>query len=330
MSGSFNESNVRVRRNGIISTIADSQDGAHVDLATMAQALTTLQSKVSVLETRDNQMDELLQKLDILSKENEAQRKYIAQLESQLQKKILLPPAGPETAGAHVTMSEAASSSTATAVPSAAPANTWTTVAKRAQRKQVTLSPELLARRQAAAARIFQPVSGPQGFEYVYFPRGRKASPAELRKKLRLLGIDPRRVLDICFPAKAVVGILVHLQYKEELVSSLGKAKIQPLSGFDPLDPAHLGDPKFASAPEESRGLEMARIHAGHCEAALRYLRFPVAVAVSRVFLEQGWVSDEAVSEILKAKPDAPRRRHHDADFDDDMSISSGSISLGL
>ncbi|KAI8875324.1 hypothetical protein K501DRAFT_149100, partial [Backusella circina FSU 941] len=183
-------------------------------------------------------------------------------------------------------------------------------------------------RRQAAAARVFQPVSGPQGFEYVYFPRGRKATPTELRKKLRLLGVDTRRALDICFPAKAVVGILVHLQYKDELVSCLGKAKIQPIEDFDPLDPAHLGDPKFAAASNNERQYQMARIHADHCEAALRFLRFPVAVAVSREFLDQGWISDQAVSEILHAKKDAPRRPHHDDEMENIASTIHDVLRL--
>jgi hypothetical protein len=309
--------------NGTIPHVQESQPQGPVDLAALANALVTLQTKVATLETRSSQMDELLAKLDTLSKENEAQRKYIAELEARLSAtadSLSGPDTLRETAAPHASAPQS--------VPAAQPnatANTWTKVVKRNQRKQVTLSPELLARRQAAAARVFQPVSGPQGFEYLYFPRGRKASPTELRKKLRLLGVDTRRVLDICFPARSVVGILVHIQFKDELISCLGKAKIGLIENFDPLAPANLGDPKFANEPEETRAREMMGIHARHCEDALDFLRYPVAVAVARQFLALGWVTDEAVSEILSNKKDAPHRAHADADVADDMSVSSDS-----
>jgi hypothetical protein len=53
--------------------------------------------------------------------------------------------------------------------------------------------------------------------------------------------------------------------------------------------------------------------------------------AVARQFLALGWVTDEAVSEILSNKKDAPHRAHADADaadaadVADDMSVSSDS-----
>jgi hypothetical protein len=62
--------------NGTIPHVQESQPQGPVDLAALANALVTLQTKVATLETRSSQMDELLAKLDILSKENEAQRKF--------------------------------------------------------------------------------------------------------------------------------------------------------------------------------------------------------------------------------------------------------------
>jgi hypothetical protein len=70
--------------NGTIPHVQESQPQGPVDLAALANALVTLQTKVATLETRSSQMDELLAKLDTLSKENEAQRKYIAELEARL------------------------------------------------------------------------------------------------------------------------------------------------------------------------------------------------------------------------------------------------------
>ncbi|KAG1329547.1 hypothetical protein G6F61_015064 [Rhizopus arrhizus] len=50
-------------------------------------------------------------------------------------------------------------------------------------------------RRRAAAARGFQPVSGEQGFEYVYIPRSRRMTYTEARRRLSRLGVDSWRIL---------------------------------------------------------------------------------------------------------------------------------------
>ncbi|KAG0731890.1 hypothetical protein G6F23_014861 [Rhizopus arrhizus] len=68
--------------------------------------------------------------------------------------------------------------------------------------------------------------SAPRGFEYLYLNRKRKLSRAEVRRNLRLLGFDISRVLDICFPGPKVIGLLVHVQYKEEVISLLAAAKV--------------------------------------------------------------------------------------------------------
>ncbi|KAG1165141.1 hypothetical protein G6F35_018948 [Rhizopus arrhizus] len=70
----------------------------------------------------------------------------------------------------------------------------------------------------------------------------------EARHRLSRLGVDSWRILDVCYPAHSVVGLLVHLQYKPALLSLLEKAKIPTLDTFDPLDPDNLADPKFDSS----------------------------------------------------------------------------------
>ncbi|KAG1492523.1 hypothetical protein G6F52_013336 [Rhizopus delemar] len=136
-------------------------------------------------------------------------------------------------------------------------ASSWATVASRGSKSKL--------RRRAAAARGFQPVTGEQGFDYVYIPRSRKMSYTEARRRLGRLGVDTWRVLDVSFPAHSVVGLLVHLQYKPALVALLEKAKIKVLDQFDPLDPNHLADPAFASASLEVRQEKMAHISNERC-----------------------------------------------------------------
>lgn len=63
-------------------------------------------------------------------------------------------------------------------------------------------------KKRVAAARAFQsPASkGPQVFQYVYIGRSRKIIRSEVPS-----GIDTGRILDICFPASGVLGLLMHL-----------------------------------------------------------------------------------------------------------------------
>ncbi|KAG1387527.1 hypothetical protein G6F59_016362 [Rhizopus arrhizus] len=67
-------------------------------------------------------------------------------------------------------------------------------------------SPCIVSFTYSAAARGFQPVTGEQGFEYIYIPRSRKMTYTEARRRLGRLGVDTWRVLDVSFPAHSVVG----------------------------------------------------------------------------------------------------------------------------
>src|SRR6478735_2870053 len=199
-------------------------------------------------------------------------------------------------------------------VSSGTEASTWAVVAANGK-------PRNKVRRRLAAARGFQPVSGDQGFEYVYIPRSRRMSYSEARRRLSRLGVDNWRVLDVCFPAHSVAGLLVHLQYKPALLGLLERAKVPVLSDFDPLDPQHLADPTYASASMDTRLTAIATIVNERCSRTLERLRYPVAVAVSKFFLANAMVSDEAVSEVLSSKGDRPTIRRHRDDPVEDMAM---------
>ncbi|KAG1077143.1 hypothetical protein G6F42_025042 [Rhizopus arrhizus] len=199
-------------------------------------------------------------------------------------------------------------------VPSGTEASTWAVVAANGK-------PRNKVRRRLAAARGFQPVSGDQGFEYVYIPRSRRMSYSEARRRLSRLGVDNWRVLDVCFPAHSVAGLLVHLQYKPALLGLLERAKVPVLSDFDPLDPQHLADPTYASASMDTRLTAIATIVNERCSRTLERLRYPVAVAVSKFFLANAMVSDEVVSEVLSSKGDRPTIRRHRDDPIEDMAM---------
>ncbi|KAI9003058.1 hypothetical protein CLU79DRAFT_892656 [Phycomyces nitens] len=121
-----------------------------------------------------------------------------------------------------------------------------------AQFTELQLAPS--ARRVAASTRMFVLPSGPTGYKYVYIPRSRRLTHREVRQSLKTLGVESSRLLDITFPARGVVGILVHS------------------NDFDPLDPSHIADPKYAGCQFMTCSY-CCQLHHNRCLHALKYLR---------------------------------------------------------
>ncbi|KAG0850991.1 hypothetical protein G6F16_013986 [Rhizopus arrhizus] len=93
-----------------------------------------------------------------------------------------------------------------------------------------------------------------------------------IRRNLRLLGLDLSRVLDICFPGPKVIGLLVHVLYKEEVISLLSTAKVPLVDGFDPLDPVNLADPELQHLSLADKANECAELQFTRCSRALSRL----------------------------------------------------------
>jgi hypothetical protein len=159
-------------------------------------------------------------------------------------------------------------------------------------------------RKLAAAARPFQPITEPQGFQYIYIPRTRRMDRAEVRRRLRKLGMETFRILDITFPTRDVVGLLVHVQYMAYVLDTLTRAKVVPVTGFDPTDPKHLSDPRHSTLAETDRRTLATQIHRTRSIRALQFMKPPIAVAVGRQFLALGWIAEE----------DIPTQRYQDHD----------------
>ncbi|KAG1189687.1 hypothetical protein G6F70_009438 [Rhizopus microsporus] len=73
--------------------------------------------------------------------------------------------------------------------------------------------------RQETAARFLQPPSENQGFQYIYIPTKARVPIGQLRSRLRQLDINNSRILDIHYPTRNVVALLVHNDYASELKS---------------------------------------------------------------------------------------------------------------
>ncbi|KAG0753488.1 hypothetical protein G6F24_012967 [Rhizopus arrhizus] len=286
-----------------------------VTVQNLSHALEAVTARLSALEQLKLELETLRGENARLAETNESLSNEVASLRAQLAAQSAGVPTSTPSSNAALS-STAAPTGAKESVPSptlGTAASSWATVVSRSAKNKL--------RRRAAAARGFQPVSGEQGFEYVYIPRSRRMTYTEARRRLSRLGVDSWRILDVCYPAHSVVGLLVHLQYKPALLSLLEKAKIPTLDTFDPLDPANLADPKFDSVSAEERSHAISLINDDRSRKALERLRYPVAVSVSRYLLAQALVSDETVSEVLSVKEDRPKTIRHYDDMAEDMAL---------
>ncbi|KAI9325219.1 hypothetical protein BD770DRAFT_458520 [Pilaira anomala] len=72
------------------------------------------------------------------------------------------------------------------------------------------------------AVRAFSaPSTEKQGFSYVYYPVKSRISRKIQRSNLHALGVTNSRILDIHYPSRNVVALLVHNDYQDELINKL-------------------------------------------------------------------------------------------------------------
>ncbi|EIE81086.1 hypothetical protein RO3G_05791 [Rhizopus delemar RA 99-880] len=75
--------------------------------------------------------------------------------------------------------------------------------------------------RQEAAARFPQPPSDNQGFQSIYVPTKARVPIGQVRSRLRKLDINNNRILDIYYPDRNILTLLVHNDYAAELRQQL-------------------------------------------------------------------------------------------------------------
>ena len=252
-----------------------------------------LQQQVQQHEGLFKHIESLQEKIFSLEEINKHQAAEIERLQQVINSQA---PASDSQASANADGSSASSWAAAAAKPAvSSPVSSSAVPAKKARAPST--------KKRAAAARAFMSpgAKGPQGFKYVYLGRSRKINRSEVRSRLRRIGVDTGRVLDISFPASGVLGVLMHVQYVEQFTAVMQKAGAELISDFDPLDPVHLADPKFASLSADQRADQLHELVHSRALDTLSFLRPLVVGSVARSFLEWGWIDESdlhaAVSE---------------------------------
>ncbi|OAD68568.1 hypothetical protein PHYBLDRAFT_172989 [Phycomyces blakesleeanus NRRL 1555(-)] len=158
-----------------------------------------------------------------------------------------------------------------------------------------------------------------QGFQIVYVPNAIRLPISTQCQRLRKLKIDNACVLDLHYPDRKVMGMLVHNEYAPELKTILASYGVTTLDNFDPLDPVHLHDPALASLSLDDRATKAIHVHNDRMLRAIEFIRAPVKFAVARSFCSQGWISDDQLAEMV---PPRPTKK------DLDISIHTASITI--
>ncbi|KAL0081997.1 hypothetical protein J3Q64DRAFT_1865600 [Phycomyces blakesleeanus] len=107
--------------------------------------------------------------------------------------------------------------------------------------------------RRVQRQRLLQKPTGPSAYEFVYLPAKRYIKYQEMRKILSSFKIPTSRILDIQFPARGTVALLINRESRKELITLLGKAKVTPLYNFDPTTTNVIADPKLKEESIEVR-----------------------------------------------------------------------------
>lgn len=158
-------------------------------------------------------------------------------------------------------------------------------------------------KREATAARFFQAPSTTQGFQYLYLPTKARIPLGKLRTTFKKLGVNNGRLLDLHYPDRNIVAVLVHNDYASELTELLTKKGIKLNTTFDPRAATVLKDPKYANDTVEQRQQTAQQLHNQRIQKALIHIRGPAKFAVARFFAHKTWITKEQLEAILATDP---------------------------
>lgn len=267
-----------------------------LDASQFQALLQQMQQQLTLVTEKVNKHEGLLQRLAVLEQENKDLKKILQAKDLEIQKLQGQAPGhvpAPSTSTKPVSKtshaSQAGALSFSKVATAAAHKPTTDATAKRAERKRL------------AAGRTFTSTAnkGEQGYRYVYIGRSRKIQRSEVRAHLRNAHVDLGRVLDICFPASEIIGILLHVQYVQEFKELIRAAEGEATTDFDPLDPANIADPKYANLSDNERHSLIHQFTEARCLQTLSFLRPLNVSGVGKYFVEEGWIDSDDLSRAV-------------------------------
>ncbi|OAD65666.1 hypothetical protein PHYBLDRAFT_153145 [Phycomyces blakesleeanus NRRL 1555(-)] len=129
-------------------------------------------------------------------------------------------------------------------IPTPSP-TTFLAAAKKAMGKRPN-QPKLTT---AQATHALQPKSGPSAYAFVYLPCNHHLKYSQVQKLLRTFKIQQSRVLDISFPERGTLSLLVHNDFKDKITQLFADIGVSVKTDFDPLNHWIIADPAHAHKP---------------------------------------------------------------------------------
>ncbi|KAG2219539.1 hypothetical protein INT45_003104 [Circinella minor] len=151
------------------------------------------------------------------------------------------------------------------------------------------------------ASNFFQfPTTQPK-FNYVHIPCQQRTTRQETRKLLRHLNINTARILDISFPGRNIIGLLVHHHYLPEIISIMKSATIPILNDFDPTHQDNLKDPKYKKCSISERDTISKQCHRTRCLRAIAAQPFTLMGKIASFFNSQGWIYQADYDHVISS-----------------------------
>ncbi|KAG1369222.1 hypothetical protein G6F61_012519 [Rhizopus arrhizus] len=113
-------------------------------------------------------------------------------------------------------------------------------IVKQLQAELAAVKAEINRLHQTASARTFSSPSTNQGFKYLHLSIQRRLPIRQIRSLLRRLHINSSHVLDIHYPDRHLVALLIHNDCEAEVRSQLENFEIPLRDDYDPQDPNSL------------------------------------------------------------------------------------------
>jgi hypothetical protein len=141
-------------------------------------------------------------------------------------------------------------------------------------------------------------------FNYVYFENKFRTKISTLRNDLRKVGIDTGRIIDIHYPSRGVVALLMHVDYIPTLTAIFTKFNKVELTKYDQFSASHVIDTEGESYTEDEKAALAKHFQQTRLSRALTHMRPQIRNTVARAFALHGWLSDEQIKKAIAATPE--------------------------
>jgi hypothetical protein len=170
------------------------------------------------------------------------------------------------------------------------------------KKKPTTAKQKAAIMRMFDAPVIFTEDSTPL-FNYVYFENKFRTKISTLRNDLRKVGIDTGRILDIHYPSRGVVAMLMHIDYIPTLTAIFAKYNRKPLDKYDHFSASHVTTSAHDTFTENEKATLSKNYQQTRLGRALTHMRPQIRKTVAKAFALHGWLNDDQIKTALAATP---------------------------